>query len=182
MVKSIFLTLTLLISQAALAEKNIDPSQSLINWKGTKLTGQHVGTVRIKSGSFDIDKQQAEVVVDMDSIDVTDLEGEWKGKLMNHLRSEDFFSVDKYKIANLKINKMDRKKDGVYMASGTLTIKEKTQPVSFEVKASKGVYTGELTFDRTQFDIKYNSGKFFEKLGDKLIHDQVSLTFKIATK
>lgn len=143
--------------------------------------GEHFGLIKIKSGTLNIEKQQAEVIVDMDSIDVANLDGEWKDKLMNHLRSDDFFSVKKYQTAILKINKMTKNKNGSYQAVGTLQIKNITQPISIEVKEEKGEYTGELTFNRTLFDIKYKSAKFFENLGDKLIYDEVQLKFKIAT-
>jgi len=32
-----------------------------------------------------------------------------------------------------------------------------------------------IQFDRTEYGIKYGSGKFFENLGDKTIKDKVSL-------
>ncbi|MCB0391847.1 MAG: YceI family protein [Bdellovibrionales bacterium] len=182
MLKQLIFAFTILFSLSSLANIVVDPTKSVINWKGKKVTGEHVGTVKVKSGNFDLKKQKATVVVDMTSIDVTDLKGEWKGKLMNHLRSDDFFSVDKHKEAKLVLDKMINAGKDKYNVSGKLTIKGKTQPVKFEVVEKSGTYEGELTFDRTKFDVKYKSGKFFENLGDKLIYDDVKLNFKIAAK
>ena len=40
----------------------------------------------------------------------------------------------------------------------------------------------EMKVDRTLYDIKYGSGKFFEGLGDKVIDDEFIIKFKIAAE
>jgi hypothetical protein len=39
--------------------------------------------------------------------------------------------------------------------------------------------TGQITFDRTKFEIKYRSGSYFEDLADKMIYDEVKLDVKL---
>jgi len=44
----------------------------------------------------------------------------------------------------------------------------------------KAVGTAKL--DRTKWDIRYGSGKFFQGLGDKMIYDDFEVTFDITAK
>jgi len=91
------------------------------------------------------------------------------------LKSDDFFSVEKNKTAHFEITKVTSKSGNDFDLTGKMTIKGITQEITFpatiittakEVKA-----TAKITLDRTKWDIKYGSGKFFEGLGDKIIHD-----------
>ncbi|MCB0357880.1 MAG: YceI family protein, partial [Bdellovibrionales bacterium] len=112
----------ILFSLFSFAKTNINQQKSELHWKGKKVTGEHHGVVKLKSGYFDVKKQKAEVEVDMTTIDVLDLKGEWKDKLMNHLRSDDFFAVNKHKTAKIQINKIIAAGKGLYNVAGTLTI------------------------------------------------------------
>jgi polyisoprenoid-binding protein YceI len=161
----------------------VDISKSKLEWVGSKPTGKHNGTVNIKAGQVKFDTKGAVTggtfEFDMSSIDTKDLTGEWKTKLDNHLRSDDFFNVKKYPTAKFELTKVTPKKGDEYDFTGTLTIKDKSGPVTFpgritnEGGARRAV--ADLKIDRTKWDIKYNSGKFFDlnKLGDKLINDEI---------
>jgi polyisoprenoid-binding protein YceI len=118
-----------------------------------------------------------EFVMDLNTVTADDLEGEWKQKLEGHLKNEDFFNVAKYPTAKLVISKITGDK-----VEGTMTVKDKTNPVSFTFKKDAGKYTGTLKFDRTKFGMVYGSGNFFKDLGDKMIHDEVTLDFTVVTK
>ena len=75
-------------------------------WKGYKVTGSHVGIITIKSGHLNFDKDiltGGSFEIDMSTITVTDLEGEYKGKLEGHLKSDDFFGVEKFPTATLQL-------------------------------------------------------------------------------
>jgi hypothetical protein len=67
-----------------------------------------------------------------------------------------------------------------------MTIKGITNEISFPAKVSlangtvKAVGTAKL--DRTKWDIRYGSGKFFDGLGDKMIYDEFEITFDISAK
>jgi polyisoprenoid-binding protein YceI len=177
-------TLTLGTSAVASAgesgESKIDLKKTTLQWTGQKVVGdKHTGKLSLKSAKVvrkDGKLQSAELVVDIASIDVEDLKGEWKTKLEGHLASADFFEVEKYPTATLVL---DSQVDGDTVA-GKLTIKGKSQPIQVDYKEkSKGVFTGTMTFDRTKFGVVYGSGSFFKGLGDKVIADQITVDFTI---
>jgi hypothetical protein len=64
-----------------------------------------------------------------------------------------------------------------------LTIKGKTNPATIsglmKVTGDKLSADANLKFDRTLFDVRYGSGKFFENLGDKMISDEVAIAIKL---
>ena len=67
-----------------------------------------------------------------------------------------------------------------------VTIKGITQPVEFEtiVKPEGNKYRAEanISIDRTLFDVRYGSGKFYENLGDKTIYDNFDLNVSLVTE
>jgi len=111
----------------------------------------------------------------MTSINVTDLEGESKQKLEGHLKSEDFFGVEKYPTAKLVITSAAKKSEGVYGIVGNLTIKEDTHPVTFDLTMNGDAASTKLTIDRSKYNVRYGSGSFFDNLGDKTIYDNFDL-------
>ncbi|MCB9360473.1 MAG: YceI family protein [Flavobacteriales bacterium] len=170
-------------------EKKIDTKVSSVEWIGKKVTGQHEGTIAIKEGNLsfhDGNLEKGTIVIDMTSIIVTDLEGEWAEKLKKHLESPDFFNVEANNTATFVITKVVPGKEGKSTITGDLTIKGITHPITFEstneMKDGKFAAFAELKVDRTLYDIKYGSGKFFEGLGDKMINDEFIIKFKIAAK
>jgi len=167
----------------SLSATEVDLENSSFQWKGTKVTGQHIGKISLKSAKLKEEKGQVKdgtFVMDMQSITVDDIKSKkWEKKFLKHMKDEDFFLVGKFPTAKLVIEKLEKGK-----ASGKLTIKEKTQPVTFDVKhhKAKKIYSGTLKFDRTKFGIVYGSGNFFKNLGDKVIHDEVTLKFNVKLK
>ena len=165
------------------AKKTVDVSKSTINWKASKVTGTHTGTVGIKSGSLDIEKGKLKggsFVVDMKSIVVTDLSGTGKERLEGHLNSDDFFSTAKFAEAKLEITKVtEMAMKGEFAVTANLTIKGISKPISFVAKTSENSATASIKIDRTKYDIKYGSGSFFENLGDKAIDDTFELNINL---
>jgi polyisoprenoid-binding protein YceI len=173
----------MMISSAFAAE--IDVASSSLKWTGKKVTGEHFGKIAFSKGNLDIKDGKimaGEFIVDMTSIGCDDLEGEWKDKLVGHLKNDDFFSVDKFKTSTLKIKSATQAKGDIFNVVADLTIKDKTHPVKFDMTKKDGKFAGKLVFDRTKYDIKYGSGKFFADLGDKMINDEVALDFTVAVK
>lgn len=159
------------------AQEKVVIKDSQVKWEGEKLTGSHEGTIDMKEGYFLMDGKElvgGEFVVDMTTINVTDLEGDGKAKLEGHLKSDDFFGVDKYKTSKFVINTV-AKKGETYGISGTLTIKGKSNPIAFDLDMTDGKATTTVKIDRTKYDIKYGSGSFFDNLGDKTIYDEFTL-------
>ena len=112
----------------------------------------------------------------MTSITVTDLKaGEGKEKLEGHLKADDFFGTDKFPTAKLVFKTIGKKSAGVYAVTADLTIKGITNPVKFNITVGKNTATAALKVDRTKYGIKYNSGSFFDGLGDKTINDEFEL-------
>lgn len=168
---------------------SINTKVSNVDWIGKKVTGQHTGTINIKEGNLhlhDGNLSTGKVVIDMSSISCTDTEGEWGQKLVSHLNSADFFDVENHKTATLEITSTKKIEGNKYTVSGNLTIKGITKPIIFEstieIKDGKLAAYAEVKVDRTLYDIKYGSGKFFEGLGDKMIDDEFIVKFKIAAE
>ncbi len=167
-----------------------DVSASVISWKAYKVTGEHAGTVPLKSGSVEYTDGKlsgGSFEIDMANLTVTDLEGEWKTKLEGHLKSADFFGVEKHPTAKFVITQVvSRGTPGDYKIVGDLTIKEKTNEIRFLAKVSedgdKITATGETTIDRSKYDVRYGSGSFFDNLGDKTIYDEFDLTINLVAK
>ncbi|SIS95746.1 Polyisoprenoid-binding protein YceI [Zobellia uliginosa] len=159
-------------------KKEVKTESSTITWKAYKVTGSHYGTVDLKSGSliFDGDKLTGgEFEADMTSLVALDLEGESKGKLEGHLKSEDFFSTEKHTSSKLVFTKVKATGKNAYEVTGDLTIKGITKPITFDVSVYGSKATASVKVDRTAYDIKYGSGSFFENLGDKTIYDEFDL-------
>lgn len=175
------LILALVAFTNTIEKKKVDVKQSTIKWEGEKLTGSHEGTINLKDGYFLMEDGElvgGEFTADMTTIDVTDLEGDSRQKLMGHLRSDDFFGVEKHKTAKFVI-KTVAKKGNVYGVSGDLTIKGKTNPIAFDMKMDGNTATTNLTIDRTKYDVRYGSNSFFDNLGDKTIYDEFDLAINL---
>jgi len=159
-------------------KKEINTETSKVVWKGYKVTGSHEGTIAIQSGAlvFEADKLTGgEFVIDMTTINTTDLEGEYKGKLDGHLKSDDFFGVANHPTAKLVFNNVTSSGKNSYAVSGDLTIKGKTHPINFEISIYGNKATASLKVDRTKYDVKYGSTSFFDNLKDKAIYDEFDL-------
>jgi polyisoprenoid-binding protein YceI len=155
-----------------------------VEWVATKVTGKtHTGTVSLSEGGLQIEGNKVsggKFTIDMNTINVTDLEGGMKTKLEGHLKNDDFFSVDKFKTANLTILSVDG--DNI---KANLTIKGITNEVTFPAKivfGADGTVTAsaDINIDRTKFDIRYGSDSFFDNLGDKAIDNNI--IFKVILK
>lgn len=160
-------------------KKTVKASESTIAWKAYKVTGSHTGTIAIKEGNLEFDGDKlvgGEFVVDMTTISTTDLKaGEGKEKLDGHLNSDDFFSTASHATSKLVFTNVKSTGKNSYAVTGDLTIKGITKPVSFNVSVYGSKATATLKVDRTNYDVKYGSGSFFDNLGDKTIYDEFDL-------
>ena len=162
---------------------SLDLEESVIVWKARKVTGAHDGTVKLQSGNLEFTNgvlTGGSFVIDMNTIDCRDLQGEWKDKLVGHLKSPDFFGVEKFPTSKFVItNVISRGKPGEYKIVGNLTIKETTKEIKFNALIDDGGETrsgtASITIDRSEYDIRYGSGTFFDNLGDKTIYDDFDL-------
>lgn len=168
----------------------VDPEKSQLTWTGEKVTGEHTGHITIKDGTVELTNGKlsgGEFSIDMSTITCTDLEDEgYNQKLVGHLKSEDFFGVEKYPVSKLKITSVSPKGSNEVAIKGNLTIKGKTLPIEFPatVKTDGKTLTAnaKIEVDRTKYSIKYGSGSFFDNLGDKAIDDIFTLDVNLVAK
>lgn len=158
-----------------------------MTWTGSKLTGKHTGDINITGGSFKVANNTitgGNFTIDMGSINCTDLDASsGKGKLEGHLKSPDFFDVAKYPTAKFEITKVVAVKNNPQITHnifGNLTLKDVTKNIGFNTKLaiSKGnliATVPNFKIDRTAFNVKYGSKKFFDNLKDKAIMDEIEL-------
>ncbi len=159
-------------------KKEIKVETSKVTWKGYKVTGSHQGTIAIKEGQLTFKDEKlvgGEFTIDMSTIENTDMEGEYKAKLEGHLRSDDFFGVEKFPTASLVFKKVKSTGKNAYEVTAHLTIKDKTNPVTFDMSIYGNKATANIKIDRTKFDVKYGSASFFDDLQDKAIYDEFDL-------
>jgi hypothetical protein len=187
------------LSDISTKDENIDGSKefnlekSEANWTGSKkliTTWIDKGTIKIKSGNALFDNGAlvgGMVVFDMKSIvAVSTGKGDGQDKLSEHLRSDDFFGVEKYPETKFVITSAEHVAGDTYMLTGDLTVKQTTAPATFpvEVVTTNGIVAieGTATIDRTIYDVRFGSEKFFEGLGDNIVNDEFTLNFKVVTK
>jgi len=187
----VFGLLALLVSLAAFtlntkAVLNVDKKASKITWKGEKVTGFHAGEISVSNGSLTIENGKltgGSFEIDMNSITCTDLQGEGAGKLVGHLKADDFFGVAKFPIAKFVVTKASWQGGNNYKVVGNLTIKETTKEIKFNavVKGddTKATADATLIIDRTDYNVKYGSGSFFDGLGDRTIYDNFELKISL---
>lgn len=181
------LTLTGLSSMAfnAMAAVMVDTTNTKFEWTGKKKIGsKHFGKIALKEQDckIEVDKNNqisanTLIVMDMGSVTVDDLEGEMATKLVGHLKSGDFFDVEKHPVAKLLVKKVD--KDTLTV---DLTIKDKTLEQTVKVTKNGDKYEGTLVFDRTKYGVIYGSDDFIKNLGDKVILNDVEVKFTLALK
>ncbi len=170
----------------------LDTKLSTLEWYGEKVTGKHNGTIMFSNGELKNDhgKLTGSFEIDMTTIQNTDMTGEYKGKLENHLKSDDFFGVTKFPKSKFVITsvtpiKLEKETGFTHNVKGMLTIKDKTNAISFDAKVdmqeNKISCTGSAVIDRSKFDVRYGSKSFFEDIGDKMIYDEFTMKFNIVT-
>lgn len=173
----------------------VDLAASKVMWTGSKLTGStHTGTMNLSSGSLTSDNGAitgGEFVIDMNSVNTTDLEaGKGKEKLDGHLKSPDFFDVAAFPTAKFVITKvttLDGDVDATHLVYGNLTLKDVTKEVGFKAKVTQGngsvsVSTPKFVINRTDFNMQYGSQSFADIAKDKAISNDVELQINLTTK
>jgi polyisoprenoid-binding protein YceI len=190
-IKQIIIGVILSSSAMSFIEKGtefkIDKQQTKVEWIGRKVTGKHSGNISVAEGNLVMEGQKIKggtIIMDMTSITNTDLtDAGYNQKLIGHLKSDDFFSTEKFPTSTLIIKKARQTGKDKFSISGSLTIKGITNPVEFpatiatvgsQVKAS-----AKIMVDRTKYSIKYGSGSFFDNLGDKAIDNLFELNVNL---
>jgi len=174
----IIATITFAFTTIEDGKKTVKTESSTVTWKGYKVTGSHMGSIAIKEGALEFKDGKlvgGEFTINMTSIVNTDMEGEYKAKLEGHLKSDDFFGVATYPTSKLVFNKVKSTGKNSYEVTAALTIKDKTNPVTFDISVYGNKATANIKIDRTKFGVRYGSASFFDDLQDKAIYDEFDL-------
>ena len=111
------------------------------------------------------------------------IDNEPSANLTGHLKSPDFFGVEKNPTATLVLKSVTPKAGTEFDVKADLTIKGKTNEVTFPatitVTKEDVKVVANFKIDRTKFDIKYGSGSFFENLGDKAIENDFNVEVNV---
>ncbi|MEE2771119.1 MAG: YceI family protein [Bacteroidota bacterium] len=175
---------------------SVDSSATVIEWKGEKPTGSHMGTIKVSEGNFTVNDSavlSGNFTIDMNSIEVTDLEGDQKANLEAHLKGtvdekqDDFFNVKKFPTAKFEVTGTSKSEDGKTLLEGNLTIREETKNISFPVSISQEgdmmtLTSEEFTIDRTKWNVNYGSKSVFEGLKDNFVYDDIQLKIDLKAK
>jgi polyisoprenoid-binding protein YceI len=155
---------------------------------GDNVVGKtHRGTINLKEGYIDTRDSKligGSFVIDMGTIKDND----GSEMLVKHLSGQDFFDAAAYPESKLEITSVepDSSRKGYYVAKADLTIKNKTNPISFDIflgENDKAITAkAKLSIDRTLWDVRYGSGKFFQGLGDKMIKDEIKYDVNLITE
>lgn len=173
---------------------NADLAQSVVEWVGTKPTGKHHGTFKLKDGSINAENGAitgGKFTIDITSLKADDQDAEGNTKLAGHLASADFFDAAQFPTATFEITNVAAgidttggnkviMKDATHTITGNLTLKGVTKSISFPAKVAltdANVTTdAEFNIDRTQWNLAYGADK---SLGDKMINAEVNLKLHV---
>lgn len=163
-----------------------------VKWLGKKLTGEHFGTISTTNGKLLVEEGAligGEFTLDMNSIQVLDLTDPGKNAdLTDHLKSDDFFASSahpegQFEITGVELLANPDEDGNTHLISGNLTLKGIKQgirfPANIVLNDNEVVAKASFSIDRTLWDIKYRSGKFFPELGDKVINDEIGISLEL---
>ena len=183
-------TKEVVVNEEAKVEKvamtnSVDATSSELYWKGAKPTGTHNGTVKLIDGGLAIEDGAligGEFVIDMSTI----VDADGSGRLEGHLKSADFFDIEKYPTSKFVITSVETKDDKLAV-TGNLTVKDVTKSITIPAMISEtdGVVefkSETFVVNRADFNVKYGSKSFFDDLKDKFINDDMEMSFVVKTK
>ncbi|AXT19363.1 YceI family protein [Flavobacteriaceae bacterium AU392] len=174
-----------LVENEFASEYIVDITASSIEWKGSKPTGTHNGTIKLSNGTFKAEGNAiSSGTFTMDMSSLKDADG--NTRLEGHLKSDDFFDIEKFPNAKFVVTGINNR-TGKTMLIGNLTIKDKTNAISFPITVKSNEDTVIITsetfiIDRSKWNVRYGSKSFFDNLGDKFISDEVELKINVVAK
>ena len=169
----------------------VNQTESSIGWTGKKMNGSCNGTINISGGTLTVDNGNliaGEFVVDTRSIRILDItDPDTNDQFRGHLASEDFFASEEFPTAKLEISNVSKPVNRNYHIIADLTIRGIKQPIAFDAEVAKVSEetlkaSGRLIIDRTKYNMKFRSGRFFKDLGSALIDDDFILDVQLTAR
>ena len=173
----------------------INIESSIIYWKGTKVSGQHEGTLKLKEGVIEYNDNHITggyFIADMNTIAITDIpkhEKEARKNLREHLKDQDFFYVGKYPIAKFEIIETKRLEADKILITGNLSIRDVTKQISIEASQNTNAqsyleFNTSFSFNRFDWNVAYQ-GSYWDRmssiLDNNLVHKEISLSILLIT-
>lgn len=157
----------------------IGPADSKVAWIGSKVTGKHDGGFTSFSGqatlSGGLETLKIDVTLDTDSL-FSDNE-----KLTGHLKSPDFFNVEKFPKATFQSTGVAKSAQGdTWDVTGTLELIGARKTITFP--ATLAVENGVLKANAEFFILRKDFGMVYPGMPDDLIRDEVVIKLSIAAR
>lgn len=158
-------------------EVAIDTSTSTIEWVGAKVTDDHTGGFEEWSGTARI--RGDELVSLQFEVDTRSIFSD-NDRLTGHLKSDDFFDVDRYPSASFVTTSVEaiQSDEGTHQITGNFTIRGITKSVGFPARVSVNdgslEASAEFTIERFEFGIEYKGR------ADDLIRNNVLLKINLS--
>jgi polyisoprenoid-binding protein YceI len=170
----------------------IDLEKSVFRWTGRNLFNQHNGRIALSEGFLETQHGHlsgGSVTLDMTKMSCSDIKDEkMAGYLIDHLESDDFFSVADHPTAGFELSDVQPLDvvgpgDSNLVVLGSMQLRGKKKALEFKAQEVflGGQYglQGRFKINRTRFGSVYGSGKFFEKLGQHVVNDKVTVSFQL---
>jgi len=165
----------------------IDPAHSGINFSVRHLMISTVrgrfGTISGTAGSIVPGSGAPSLEVTIDPASITT----GNDQRDTHLRSADFFDVEKYPAMTFRLTGVDGDLDGEFTLTGDLTIRDVTKPISFEVEAHgvtvdpwgnhRAGYSARGKLSRSAYGLTWNQ---VLEAGGVTVGDEVKFTIDVA--
>ncbi|HZH86428.1 MAG TPA: YceI family protein [Brumimicrobium sp.] len=132
----------------------LSPKENDLTWTGSWTGGEsdgktHTGTISITEGSIvvDGDTYEGNFVIDMNSIINTDIEDEtYNGKLVGHLKSDDFLNTEKFPTTKVKIEAEGTDKAYLVISAFDMAFKQGA-PIKATITADHVILAGEFSLE-----------------------------------
>jgi len=146
-----------ILAKAEAPHWQIVPNASSLTFTATQNGAPVTGTFKIITGEISFAPDQlansaVNIKIDMNSLSAS------YSEMVDTLKSADWFDVKKFPLAEFKSTSFTKLDDKKYQANGSLTIRDKTLPVTLnfvldEFSTSNANVTGTATIQRTAFGV-----------------------------
>lgn len=184
LIAKVLLSTVLFISMplfAAATHWTIIPNESTLSFTATQNNAPVTGEFKKFTGDIlfseqDLTASSVDIKIDMNSLNTS------YGELKDTLLAADWFNVKLFPSAEFKATQFTKKSEHQYQANGTLTIRDKTLPMTLDftienIAPNKVIAKGKATINRTQFGVGQG-----EWASTKEIKDSVEVDFIIHAK